>query len=62
VLSEKPLESESSYNFEIDMDKEIMNRNVISDEFVYGQDEEELEEGDLADFASEDVSAILGNR
>jgi hypothetical protein len=32
-----------------------MKRNLINDEFVYGQDEDE-EDGELADFVSEDVS------
>nr|CAD2170558.1 unnamed protein product [Meloidogyne enterolobii] len=51
-----------AYNFDIDLDDEIMKRNVINEEFVYGQEEdgEDLENvdigdgGDLADFASED--------
>uniref|UniRef100_A0A914LJ91 Protein kinase domain-containing protein n=1 Tax=Meloidogyne incognita TaxID=6306 RepID=A0A914LJ91_MELIC len=54
-----------AYNFDIDLDDEIMKRNVINEEFVYGQEEEDGEDledvdigdgGDLADFASEDVS------
>jgi hypothetical protein len=46
---------EPIYNFDIDLDDEIMKRNLINDEFVYGQDEDE-EDGELADFVSEDVS------
>ena len=48
---------QEAYNFNIDLDDEIMKRNVINEEFVYGQDEEEeVGDADLADFASEDVS------
>ncbi|KAL3114369.1 hypothetical protein niasHT_013659 [Heterodera trifolii] len=44
---------EMYFNFDFNLDDEVMQRNVINEEFMYGMDEEE-EEGDLADFASED--------
>jgi hypothetical protein len=58
VLSEKAPESEM-YNFEIDLDDELIKRNVICDEFVYGLDHEDDDIGELADFASEDVSLVV---
>ena len=62
MLGEKPANidtMELNYNFDIDLEDEILQRNVINEEFVYGQDDDDLEDGEGADFASEDVRRLF---
>uniref|UniRef100_A0A914GXM6 receptor protein-tyrosine kinase n=1 Tax=Globodera rostochiensis TaxID=31243 RepID=A0A914GXM6_GLORO len=53
VLNDKPNDMEEFYHFDINLEDEIMQRNVMNEEFVYGMDEE-LDDEDMADFVSED--------
>nr|CAD2140949.1 unnamed protein product [Meloidogyne enterolobii] len=48
-----------AYNFDIDLDDEIMKRNVINEEFVYGQEEEDGEDLEDVDIGMVEILLIL---
>lgn len=58
-MNNNPNEMEEFYHFDINLEDEVMQRNILSEEFLYGLNEEVEKEEDLAEFAIEDVGSSL---